>query len=372
MSAKQKILLVSNGFYPELSPRSNRATELAIEFNKQGHEVVVITKFRHHYYGEFLRQTPIKLKMWAKPKLFGIPNFKNKLINRFGQILSRFLLLAFEYPGIEEMFLVRKVLKEEFGYNLLISFAVPYPVHWGVAWARTSSHRIADIWVADCGDPYMGDVLDTFRKPFYFSFLEKWFCSKADYLSIPIKGAMPGYYHEFHYKIKVIPQGFEFNLNDLHNEEPRNDVPTFAYAGGFLPGARDPKPLLDYLVSTTLPFRFLIYTKMIDQLSEYKSRLGDKLEIHDYVPRAELMKILPKMDFLINFDNNTPLNAPSKIIDYAIVGRPVLNITKEFPFEGLQEFLKGDYRKRMIIPKPEQYHIGRIAQLFIDLLMIQK
>jgi len=57
------------------------------------------------------------------------------------------------------MFKVRKILKYEKDYDLMISFAVPYPIHWGVAWSITKKHKISEVWVADCGDPYMGDIL---------------------------------------------------------------------------------------------------------------------------------------------------------------------------------------------------------------------
>ena len=142
-------------------------------------------------------------------------------------------------------------------YDLMISFAVPYPIHWGVAWSVTKKHRISEVWVADCGDPYMGDVLDSFRHPFYFKYLEKWFCRKADFIAIPVKSAITGYYPEFHHKIRIIPQGFDFDLKPVKSEEVQNDIPTFAYAGGFLKGIRDPEPLMKYLSGLDFPFRFL-------------------------------------------------------------------------------------------------------------------
>lgn len=250
----------------------------------------------------------------------------------------------------------------------MISFAVPHPVHWGVAWSRSKKHQISGIWVADCGDPYMGDVMDSFRHMFYFRFLEKWFCRKADYISVPIQGAMMGYYPEFHHKIRIIPQGFDFDLNQKEIDQSINDVPTFAYAGGFIPGARDPKPLMDYLINLTLPFRFLVYTNKPELIDEYKVALNGELLVSDYIPRNDLMKILARMDFLINFDNNTSLNSPSKLIDYVIANRPVLNITNNFIGEDLLAFLKRDYGKRMLLPEPEQFHIRNISRLFLDLL----
>lgn len=359
--------MVTNGFYPEISPRSYRATELALEFSRLGHEVVVITKHRDFNYKDFLRKTLITLKMWPKSTFPKIPGSKWKPLILLNRAISRILLMLFEYPGIEDMFRVKKILKDEDGYDLLISFAVPYPVHWGVAWSKSKRHPISEVWIADCGDPYMGDVLDTFRKLFYFKYLEKWFSKKADFITIPVNGALKGYYPEFHYKIRIIPQGFSFNLCDEATEEPFNDVPTFAYAGGFLPGARDPKPLMEYLINLKIPFKFFIYTNKPELFNEYKKPLGEKLVVSHFIPRDELLKKLRKMNFLLNFDNNTSINSPSKLIDYSIVKRPVFNINKHFNKEELNAFFLKDYSKRLVLPNPEQYHITTITQSFLDL-----
>ena len=72
--AIKKILLVTNGFFPEISPRSYRATELAKEFCRQGHEVTVISKLREYNYSEFLSEWPINLKMWEKSRFPRIPD----------------------------------------------------------------------------------------------------------------------------------------------------------------------------------------------------------------------------------------------------------------------------------------------------------
>jgi hypothetical protein len=73
------------------------------------------------------------------------------------------------------------------------------------------------------------------------------------------------------------------------------------------------------------------------------------------------------MHFLINFDNNTSLNSPSKLIDYAIANRPVLNITRNFNGEDIEAFLKGDYRKQMLLPPAASFNISTISKLFLDL-----
>lgn len=60
-------------------------------------------------------------------------------------------------------------------------------------------------------------------------------------------------------------------------------------------------------------------------------------------------------------------NVPSKLIDYAITNRPVLNIGKPFNPEDLDSFMSKDYSKRMILPPLEIYHISNIATQFLKL-----
>jgi hypothetical protein len=368
MNINKKVLLVSSGFFPEISPRSYRATELAKELSRQGHDVTVLSKYRDQDYSEFLRENKIRFKMWGKPRFPKIPVYKRKPFSYFSRALSRILLTFFEYPEIESMFKLKKILKQDDAYDLMISFAVPYPVHWGVAWSRSAKRPIASVWVADCGDPYMGDVLDSFRKPFYFKYFENWFCRKADYISIPVESARPGYYPEFQDKIRIIPQGFDFDPDRKSTQKVKNEIPSFAYAGSFLPGARDPEALMQYLIKLDVPFRFKIYSLKPESLLEYKEKLREKLILSAYIPREDLLAELASMDFLINFDNNTTLNLPSKLIDYAIVDRPVLNITHKFEDEEILAFINGNYDHKLSLPDPLQYHIKTVTGLFLELL----
>jgi hypothetical protein len=368
MINRKNILLVSNAFYPEISPRSYRATELAKEFSRQGHKVSVISKFRDHDYAEFLEENSMRFEMWKKSVFPTVPRFKRQPLMLISRLINRILTVLFEYPLIEETFRVKNALKQKNGYDLMISFAVPYTTHWGVAWSRTKNHRIADTWIADCGDPYMGDVMDSFRKPFYFKYIEKRFCRKADYITIPVHEAIDGYYPEFHDKIRIIPQGFDFNLEEKSLEKnPDNSIPEFAYAGTFIKGSRDPGPLLEFLCKIDFPFRFYVYTNRQEMLIEFQEKLNDKLVISGYIPRSELMDKMSGMDFLINFDNNSSRHLPSKLIDYALTNRPVLNIKKDFKEEHMISFLNGDYVNRMDLPDPEQYHIKNVAMLFLKL-----
>jgi hypothetical protein len=272
--------------------------------------------------------------------------------------------MLFEYPAIEDMFRVKRALMNEDNYDLLISIAVPYPVHWGVAWSRTKKHPIAKLWISDCGDPFMGNVTDSYRKLFYFKYVEKWWGRKTDLISIPVETARSAYYKEFQPKIIIIPQGLRFDDINLKDTYTGNTVPTFAYTGMFIPGIRDPRKFLDHLLTLHQDFRFHVYTKDRNLVEAYKDILRDKLIIKDYIPRKDLLKELASMDFLVNFDNNTSKQVPSKLIDYKLTGRPVLNITAQPNQKFISEFFSGDYKNALKIGDISQYDIKNVAQQF--------
>ena len=368
MSSK-KILVVSNGFYPEISPRSFRATELAKEFTRQGHEVTVCTHFRDGL-ENFAAEKGFKLidlgvLSWPKPIVKG-----SGIILLFRRVIVRFSLLLFEYPMIQLIPLVKKALKKESSYDMLLSVAVPYPIHWGIATIHSKKKPIAKVWIADCGDPYMGQENDTFKPPFYFGWVEKWFCRKADYLTVPTQNSIPGYYPEFHPKIKVIPQGFRFEDVKLFEGSLTTNKVIFGYAGMFIPGRRDPSEFLNFLNSLdeNYKFEFHIYTTTPQFVTPFVEASKGRIIIQPIVPREKLLYELSKMHFVVNFENVGHTQTPSKLIDYLIIDKPVLSIT----FGGLQptifhDFLNGNYKQKMTLPNKDNYRIEYVATKFLAL-----
>ncbi|MDN3676673.1 glycosyltransferase [Flavobacterium paronense] len=363
----KKILIVTNGFYPENSPRSLRATELAKEFVKQGHSVKVIT---HHRPGvdAFCNEQSITYKdmgglTWPEITIKG-----TGVIKLFWRVALRFSKLLFEYPQIQTIFLLKKALKNESGYDLLVSVAVPYPIHWGVASSRTKKHRIAKVWAADCGDPYMGQRNDTFRPPFYFGWLEKNFCKKADYIVIPFEGAKTAYYPEFLNKIKVIPQGLSFPPITVLPQ--KNAIITFAYAGNigsYLPYAI---PFLNYLNSLEKDFRFIIYTKEKDIFnSNLNPETLQKCVFYEYKDRSVLLNELSTVDFLLHFPYRVAIQKSLKLIDYFYIKKPILSFTNDTEsYATFNAFLNYDFSNQIEHSNVDDYYIENVASNFLNLI----
>jgi len=365
---KKKILVISNSFYPENSPRSFRTTELVKAFAKQGHQVTLLTRDQSDFdYTDFLKQYPIKLETYGRLtwKVFE----RTKLFGDWSRKFGRLLYLFLEYPNIEIMWRLKKVLPRYKDFDLMISVAVPHPVHWAVASVRSKKNPIATKWVADCGDPFMGNRLESIRPPFYFSYFEKKFCRKADYISIPTKGAINGYYPEFHSKFVVIPQGFDFEAITIDKTLVHNEVVSFAYAGGVgNTGIRSPHKIIEFLVSQQLPFHFHVYSSNSAALQDLALQAPESIFLHPSLPREELLPELAKMDFLLNLDNGTSNQTPSKLIDYALVGRPILNVTAEnFDANLVLAFLKKDFSNSFQLDEIQNYNINTIVNQFLSL-----
>ncbi len=368
--AKKKILIVSTSFYPQNSPRAFRTTELVKEFSRQGHDVTLITHKDKALHEPFEKEYSVKIKDLGQPKFKEI-NFKssNKIVSLSKRLVRRSLLWLFEYPDIGLMFQVKDALKNESGYDLFISVAVPHPVHWGAAWAvRKAKKPIASVYVPDSGDPYMGVFYDKYGKPFWFKYLEKSWGKQSTYMAITNINMKQNYYSEFHDKIVEIPQGFKFE--DYMNTEPfvKNKVPTFAFAGTFYKSVRNPTNFLKYLSTLKTDFKFVIYKMGPNLAQPFKEALGDKLEFREFIPRTQLLKELSKMDFLVNIGYNPVLQSPSKLIDYYFTGRPVLSFPDNNIDEKLiDEFLAGDYTRTFDFEDMEKFRIERVAKQFLDL-----
>ena len=370
MNQKKKILIVSASFYPQNSPRSFRTTELTKEFARQGHQVTVITP-RVKEHRDLEQEHEVQIKDLGPLKWKSIDLKGSGLNLLFRRAFIRISNLLFEYPHIELVGMVKRALKGEQNYDALISIAVPYPVHWGVAsiWSKDSKKNPARVWIADCGDPYMGQENDTFKKPFYFRYIEKWFMRKTDYITVPTHGSIQGYYPEFLAKIKVIPQGFRFEAIQKYQGKKIKPYPVFAYAGMFIPGRRDPSEFLNYLCSLNLEYEFHIYTRSTQLVEPFLKRSNGRIQIKELLPRENLLYELSKMDFMVNFENAGSKQTPSKLIDYTIIEKPILSIeTGNLNIDVIDEFIIGNYKKAKIIEDPDQYRIENVCREFLSLI----
>lgn len=368
-----KILIICGSFYPIQSPRSFRATELAKELVRQGHEVTVATIWNENH-KSFSEDTGVKLEHYSYQSPQGLDINGGRARQLLKRGVKRSLDLFLHYPDIKIKKWVEKYLRSSTAsYDALISIAVPFPVHWGVAnvWKKPENRK-AKVWIADCGDPFMHAAHDSFPKMPYFHILENKFLRLADFITVPFKEMKLLFNQKYRDKFKVIPQGFNFEDKNLPEYNP-NQVISFIYAGVVMPGSRDPFSLIDFLLEENYDFRFILYTKQKHLFLDYKSIIGSKLIIRDYIPREELLKVLAQSDFLVNVNtdsSNGKINAiPTKLIDYRISNRPILSYEQScLPKTIIREFMCRNYTNAFVDADFDRYRIEKVAKQFLNLI----
>jgi len=103
-------------------------------------------------------------------------------------------------------------------------------------------------------------------------------------------------------------------------------------------------------------------------LKPYMRKLGDRLIINSLIPREDCIYEFSKCDFLINVENTTKNQAPSKIADYFLTKRPVYNFAPDkFNSQIFEEFLCGSYSNALKIDI-SKYDIKKVANAFLSLL----
>src|SRR5690606_38975851 len=150
----------------------------------------------------------------------------------------------------------------------------------------------------------------------------------------------------------------------------KHTVPTFAYAGGLNLNVRDPREFIEYILSKDIDFEFHIYTKEKKLLNDYVNKANGKIKCYNIEPREILLPKLAAMDFLVNIEYaNGNTQTPSKLIDYSIIGKPILSVrTGKLDKSLVDNFLNGDYSGKYIVENVEQYRIENVCKKFLELI----
>lgn len=362
----RKILIVTHWFYPRSNPRAFRSFELYRELNKDNDVDVLIGDWQ-----QFLKSQDDyheKLDRYNSPMVF---NKNEKLSN--SSLIQLCKKIVQYFVGERYILSSGKFINDNINlddYDAVISIGLPFYIHFLVA-RKIDKCQKKIVAISDWGDPFVGDKVRRIA-PYFFK-IQKYVCNMFDYIVTPTQTAI-GYYKQFTTvdKIRVIPQGFK--LDDVNlSEKKAYACPHFAYAGIFYEDKRNPEEFLKYLSSLKEKFVFTVYTIKHGSIynniiNKYEKILGDKIEVHDMIPREECIYELSKNDFLVNIDNLSSVQVPSKLIDYSLARRPIISFKQnEIPAEKFVRFLRGDYRDNLVI-NLNDYDIKNVSRKFIDLI----
>jgi hypothetical protein len=167
--------------------------------------------------------------------------------------------------------------------------------------------------------------------------------------------------------LKVIPQGFRFQ--DIKKSSTIEDgIVRFGYGGTFIPGMRDPSALLAYLTSLedSIKFEFHIYTMQVNLVNPYL--FDHRIILHEPVSREELLNVFSTFQFVVNISNKGKSQTPSKLIDYGIIEKPILQIDSQFiDINAVDAFLQRNFEGALRLENISDYQIENVVSKFLNL-----
>ncbi|MEA4966726.1 MAG: hypothetical protein VB048_01230 [Bacteroidaceae bacterium] len=374
---EKRVLIIGYQFYPQNSPRAFRTYELVKEFVRRGIKVDLILPNKEVFAEQNLVMENDNLNITylgdsSSFKRISLANsFKIGFFRQKAKQIYRYFNPFAENRGYINL-VYAYLRSHKVDYDLILAIAHPFSTLVGTAKAIRHNDILnqSPVKIAEYSDPFTVQNL-TKMFPLY-RVLDRWIANTFDYLSIPTEKALTSYLKiKDADKIKVIPQGFDFSEIEL-NDYNRNPIPSFGYAGVFYEKIRNPEVFFDYLVTLECDFRFYLYTSSSNMdtkimINKYKDRLQDKMVLSYDIPRLELLKRLRSLDFLINLNNTSNIQVPSKIIDYTLTKRPIYSFSQnDFDVETFQSFMEGNYERALSVDIT-QFDIRNVADQFLQL-----
>jgi glycosyltransferase involved in cell wall biosynthesis len=199
-----------------------------------------------------------------------------------------------------------------------------------------------DQWLADYGDPFSFQDIEPHNNWKLYRRLnravERRIFRKVDAISVTTESTRDIYTAQFPEsagKITVIPP--LLSIPDLPEiASPADERIRLLFAGMLYPHTRRPDHLLKLFdalmqrpdLAQHLELHFIGETGLVtDSFAPYQHLIDDgRIVLHGVVPREQVHEHTQRASILVNIGNRTAYQLPSKVIEYAATGKPVLNL----------------------------------------------
>jgi glycosyltransferase involved in cell wall biosynthesis len=366
-----KRLIISYSYQPLIGPRSFRWTTIAEHWYRQGMHVDVIAAARRglaaketvngvrvHRVGgtlvERLRSTLSKSDPYAKKELQqdatshnpSRPGMLGSLAARTASAVHHGVWKHIWWPDVRCLWyfaVVRQAaqLVAEHHYDGMVTSSPLFTAH--VAGYRLKKKYSGIKWLVDIGDPFCfaEDDLPNNRRLYgswNYTFERRVF-NRADSISVTTRQTAAQYaslFPESADRIAVLPPLVSDHpaSNGTAPVFPDDDKIRLMFAGSLYRHNRRPDfmlRLLNSLLETSLKGRLELHffgntENCAESFVPYEHLLNDKIFVHGLVGRDRALLAMEESDVLVNISNNTRYQLPSKVVEYANTGKPVINV----------------------------------------------
>lgn len=368
-----KISIFCGCFYPSVHPRAFRAEELAKEFIRKGFEVSVVnmSTVKGFDYDKYSKEQNIKvinlniLHGRASKVASYVPKYPK--LYKFKRFCIEYFICGNFFRYAKKTIPQLSCLEDS---DCVIALSTPFECFYSL-YKYLKQNGKNFVVIGDSGDPFYYSKQT--KRAIWFKYIERSVYKSFDYLTIPTPNAIPLYEPLIEKgKIEIIPQGFNMKDQPLYEGDFSTQPIKIGYAGVFYWDIRNPSFLFEYLDKSTLDYRFYVFMRMpdgrfLEEIEKY-TNLKQRIIIKYAVPRKELIFELSKMNFLVNVENLSNTQMPSKLIDYAIARRPILSCNENnYDITVLDQFMEGNYSAKYEVDASE-YDIEKLADKFENLI----
>ena len=259
------------------------------------------------------------------------------------------------WPDIEIMWVLsviinlKKLLNQK-EYDAIITVARPFSSHIvGHIIKRIFPHVI---WIIDIGDPFSFDYIQNVNNTYLYNKLnasyERHIFKLSNAVTVTNLDTKIKYIEALNLPrntITVIGPMLSIDHKQLsvNAENSKKDIISILFYGTLYNDIRNPEyaiilfsKLREYCPEIDL--RFNIYGNIYGCEYLFEKYNYDWINYYGYYDREKLVSIIQESDVLLNIGNITEYQLPSKIIEYAATGLPIINI-KYISSDSSERFL---------------------------------
>jgi hypothetical protein len=399
------ILILTYIYAPDQSPRAFRWTALSEYWARQGHEITVVAARKgddpasEERNGVAIRRVggltetlrglvgkpshrsdpphgdPV---MAAKMPGIGAKNLWKPVAQRvYAASLRPLFWPDYAWDWYWPALRAAKALCRDRRFDAIITVSHPFTPHLaGLALKRPHPGLC---WLADIGDPFsFFDEIPLNNLRLYRGLnrrIEQRVLAAADAAAVTVERCRIAYQEAFpesRDKIAVIPPLLSLPL--ARSAAPRLLAPEaghLVFIGTLYPGLRAPDFLLALFAAigerlTGWQLHFFGDTNHCEAaFAPYRDLLGTSLHLHGKVSRETVQKAMIEADILVNIGNSTAHQLPSKLVEYAAMHKPILNLASAEE-DTARDFLAGygaALSLRRALPVPEATLAAALAFL---------
>lgn len=368
-----KILIVSHRYYPSQTARAYRWDSISKYFGNQGHDVDIITCTDGNTYDKdkefgqrlkIIRVQDLSLKL---KRIFIQGRTTKEYLKREGgkspkRFIARLFLFIYKgiyknliWPDIEIMWVIsviikiRKLLKQN-KYDAIITVARPFSSHIvGHLIKKIFPHVV---WIIDIGDPFSFDYTQNVNNTYLYNKLniryERYIFNLSNAVTVTNMDTKIKYINTLKLDteiINVIGPMLSIDYNQLSENAGNNnkDIINVLFYGTLYNDIRNPEYAIILFSKLreccpNIDLRFNIYGNIYGCEYLFEKYSYDWINYYGYYNREKLVSIIQDSDILLNIGNITEYQLPSKIIEYAATGLPIINV----------KYISGDSSERFL------------------------